>query len=144
MLLFSHSVMSDTLWPPCPAARQAALSLTISQSLLKFMSWWYHPLFTNVTYITLHSSQLLSFISDSHHIHKKKVMKSVLCLAWVHFLSLYLDCHWQECQAKNPRCSSDFTMCKCVTWKMFRKVALFFFFFQKKMIINYQQSFVKC
>ena len=33
---------------------------------------------------------------------------------------------WQECQAKNPRCSSDFTMCKCVTWKMFRKVAHFF------------------
>ena len=33
----SHSVMSESLWPP-PAARQASRSITNSQSLLKLMS----------------------------------------------------------------------------------------------------------
>ena len=47
LLLFSHSVMSDSLWPPWIAADQASLSFTISWSLLKFMSvklvmsWWW-------------------------------------------------------------------------------------------------------
>ena len=36
-LLFSHSVMPDSA-APCTAARQASLSFTISQSLLKLMS----------------------------------------------------------------------------------------------------------
>ena len=35
---FSRSVMSDSLWPPWIAARQASLSITKSQSLLKLMS----------------------------------------------------------------------------------------------------------
>ena len=34
-LLFSHSVVSDSLLPPWTAACQASLSFTISQSLLK-------------------------------------------------------------------------------------------------------------
>ena len=37
LLLFSCSVMSDSLWPPWTAARQASLSFSISQSLLKVM-----------------------------------------------------------------------------------------------------------
>ena len=37
LLLFSHQVMSNSV-TPCPAAAQASLSLTISQSLPKFMS----------------------------------------------------------------------------------------------------------
>ena len=37
-LLFSHSVVSDSLRPPWTAARQASLSITNSQSLLKLMS----------------------------------------------------------------------------------------------------------
>ena len=35
---FSHSVVSDSLWPPWIAAHQASLSITNSRSLLKFMS----------------------------------------------------------------------------------------------------------
>ena len=35
---FSHSVMSDSLWPPWTAARQACLSITNSWSLPKLMS----------------------------------------------------------------------------------------------------------
>ena len=35
---FSPSVMSDSLRPPCTAARQASLSITNSWSLLKLMS----------------------------------------------------------------------------------------------------------
>ena len=35
---FSHSVMSDFLWPPWTTARQASLSITNSRSLLKLMS----------------------------------------------------------------------------------------------------------
>ena len=35
---FSRSVVSDSLWPPWTAARQASLSITNSQSLLKLMS----------------------------------------------------------------------------------------------------------
>ena len=38
LLLFSHSVVSVSLWPPWTAACQAPLSFTISQSLLKFKS----------------------------------------------------------------------------------------------------------
>ena len=38
MLLFSHSVISDSLPAPWMAARQASLSFIISQSLLKLMS----------------------------------------------------------------------------------------------------------
>ena len=35
---FSCSVVSDSLWPPWTAARQASLSITSSRSLLKLMS----------------------------------------------------------------------------------------------------------
>ena len=35
---FSHSVVSNSLWPPWTAARQASLSFTNSQSPPKFMS----------------------------------------------------------------------------------------------------------
>ena len=38
LLLFSCSVVSDSLWPPWTAAHQASLSFTISWSLLKLMS----------------------------------------------------------------------------------------------------------
>ena len=38
LLLFSHSVLSDSLQPPWTAEDQASLSFTISQSLLKLMS----------------------------------------------------------------------------------------------------------
>ena len=38
LLLFSSSVMSNSLWPPWTAARQASLSFTVSWSLLKLMS----------------------------------------------------------------------------------------------------------
>ena len=34
---FSHSVVSNSLWPPCSAAHQASLSITNSWSLLKLM-----------------------------------------------------------------------------------------------------------
>ena len=36
-VLFSRSVVSDSLWPPRTAARQASLSITNSWSFLKFM-----------------------------------------------------------------------------------------------------------
>ena len=35
---FTHSVMSDSLWPPWTAAHQASMSITNSWSLLKLMS----------------------------------------------------------------------------------------------------------
>ena len=38
LVLLSRSVVSNSLWPHGLAAHQASLSLTISQSLLKFMS----------------------------------------------------------------------------------------------------------
>ena len=38
LLLFSHSVLSDSLQPPWTAEDKASLSFTISQSLLKLMS----------------------------------------------------------------------------------------------------------
>ena len=37
LLLFSRSVMSDSLWTPWTVARQTSWSFTSSQSLLKFM-----------------------------------------------------------------------------------------------------------
>ena len=38
MLLFSHSVLSNSLWPPWTAALQASLSFTVFRSLFKLMS----------------------------------------------------------------------------------------------------------
>ena len=38
LLLFSHSVLSDSLWPPWTAACQASLSFISSWSLLRLMS----------------------------------------------------------------------------------------------------------
>ena len=38
ILLFSHLVVSDSLWPPWTAEHQTSLSFTVSQSLLKLMS----------------------------------------------------------------------------------------------------------
>jgi len=38
LLLFSHQVVSNSLWPPKTAAHQASISLKISQSFPKFMS----------------------------------------------------------------------------------------------------------
>ena len=38
LLLFSHSVVSDSLWPPWTAAHQVSLSFTLSWSLIKLMS----------------------------------------------------------------------------------------------------------
>jgi len=38
LLLFSHSVVSNSLWPPWTAIYQAYLSFSISWSLLKLMS----------------------------------------------------------------------------------------------------------
>ena len=35
---FSRSVVSDSLWPPWTAVRQASLSITNSRSLLKLLS----------------------------------------------------------------------------------------------------------
>ena len=37
LLLFSHAVMSESLWPPWTAAHQAWLLFTVSQRLLKLM-----------------------------------------------------------------------------------------------------------
>ena len=39
LLLFSHRVVSNFLWPPWAASHQASLCFSISQSLLKFMSF---------------------------------------------------------------------------------------------------------
>ena len=38
LLLFSHSVVSDSLWSPWTAAHQVSLSFTLSWSLIKLMS----------------------------------------------------------------------------------------------------------
>ena len=38
LLLFSHSVVSDSLWPPWTAAHQVSLSFTLSWSLIKLIS----------------------------------------------------------------------------------------------------------
>ena len=40
LLLFSRSVVSDSLWSPWTAARQASLSFTISQNFLKLQNSW--------------------------------------------------------------------------------------------------------
>ena len=64
---FSHSLVSDSLWPPWTAAWQDSLSITKSWSLLKLLSikscppssWWCHP--TISSSIVLFSSCLQSF-----------------------------------------------------------------------------------
>ena len=63
MLLFSRSVMSNSLPPPWTAACQAPLSFTISRSLFKFMwlSWW---CYLTISSSTTHSPH--SFILSQH------------------------------------------------------------------------------
>ena len=64
---FSHSLVSDSLWPPWTAAWQDSLSITKSWSLLKLLSikscppssWWCHP--TISSSVVPFSSYLQSF-----------------------------------------------------------------------------------
>jgi len=78
-LLFSHSVVSDSLWPPWTAAHQASLPFTISCSSLKFMSIeWIddaiqqsHPRLFPSPALNLSQHQgLFQWVSSSHHVCK--------------------------------------------------------------------------
>ena len=77
MLLFSHSVMSDSLWPhelqhvrlPCPSASPGTCSNPCP------LSQWYHP--TISSSVVPFSSHLLSFPASGSF-----PMKSALCIRW--------------------------------------------------------------
>ena len=80
LLLLSHSVVSDSLWP---AAHQASLSLTISQSLLKLMS--IESVMLSNHLILCHPLLLLPSIFPSIRVFSNE---SVLCIRWPKYWSL--------------------------------------------------------
>ena len=78
---FSHSVMSNSLWPPWTGC-QASLSITNSQSLLKLMSIkWVMPSNHLILCCPL---LLLPWIFLSIRVFPKK---SVLCIWWLKYWS---------------------------------------------------------
>ena len=80
LLLLSHSVVSDSLWP---AVHQASLSLTISQSLLKLMS--IESVMLSNHLILCPPLLLLPSIFPSIRVFSNE---SVLCIRWPKYWSL--------------------------------------------------------
>ena len=75
-------VMSNSLWPPWTAARQASLSFTISQSLLKLMS--IELLMPSNHLILCHPLLLLTSIFPSIRVFSNE---SALCIRWPKYWS---------------------------------------------------------
>ena len=82
LLLFSHSVMSNSLWPHGLQHCQASLSFTISQSLLKFM---FIELVMPLNHLILcHSLFLLPSIFANIKVFPNE---SALCIRWPKYWS---------------------------------------------------------
>ena len=79
---FSHSVMSDSLWPPWTAALQASLSINNSQSLLKLMS--IESVMPSNHLILCHPLLLPASIFPSIRVFSNE---SVLCISWPKYWS---------------------------------------------------------
>ena len=77
VLLFSHSLVSDSLWPQWISAHQASLSFTISQSLVKLTST--EVMMTSNHLILCHPLLLLPSIFPSIRVFSNK---SVLFIRW--------------------------------------------------------------
>ena len=82
LLLFSHSVTSNSLWPPRTAARQASLSFTIFRSLLKFMS--IESVISSSHLILCHTLLFLPSIFPSIGVFSNEL---VLCIWWPKYWS---------------------------------------------------------
>ena len=79
---FSHSVVSDSLWPPWTAAYQAFLSITNSWSLLKLRS--IESVMPSNHLILCHLLLLLPSIFPSIRVFSNE---SVLCIRWSKYWS---------------------------------------------------------
>ena len=80
--LFSHSVVSSSLWSQWTAARQASLSFTISQSLFKLMS--IESAMPSNYLILCHPFLLLTSIFPSILVFSNE---SALCIRWPKYWS---------------------------------------------------------
>ena len=78
----SHSVVSDSLWPPWTATCQASLSITNSRSLLKLMSMELVMPFNHL--ILCHPLLLLPSLFPSIRVFSNE---SVLCIRWPKYWS---------------------------------------------------------
>ena len=81
-LLCSHSVVSDSLWPPGTIAHKASLSCSISLSLLKLMS--IESVMPSKNLILCHPLNLLPSIFPSITVFPNK---SALCIRWPEYWS---------------------------------------------------------
>ena len=113
---FSHSDQSDFLWPPWTTARQASLSITNSQSLLKLMSiesvmpsnhlLLCHPLL--LPHLSQHQG-LFQWVSSSHQVAKELEFQldhqSFQCIVRTDFLKDGLagsPCSSRDSQESSP------------------------------------------
>ena len=83
---FSHSVVSNSLWPPWIAARQASLSITNSRSLPKVMS--IEPVMPSSHLILCHPLLLLPPIPPSIRVFSNE---STLHIRWTKYWSFSLS-----------------------------------------------------
>ena len=83
LLLFSRSVMSDSLRPPWTAAHQAFLSFTISLSLLKLMS--FDSVMPSNHLVLCHPLLLLPSIFPSIRVFSNDEL--ALCIRWPNYWS---------------------------------------------------------
>ena len=79
---FSHSVMSNSLWPPWTVALQASLSITNSRSLLKLTS--IELVMPSNHLILCHPLLLLPSIFPSIRVFSNE---AVLCIRWPEYWS---------------------------------------------------------
>ena len=79
---FSRSVVSNSLWPPWTAARQASLSITNAQSLLKLMS--VESMMPSNHLILCHRLLLPPSVFHSIRVFSEE---SVLCIRWPKYWS---------------------------------------------------------
>ena len=82
LLLFSYSVVSDSLWPPWTAGCQASLSFTIFQSLFKLMS--IEPVMPSNYFTFCHPLVLLLSVFSSIRVFSSE---STLHIKWLKYWS---------------------------------------------------------
>ena len=97
LLLFSHSVMSDSLATPWTVAHQASLFFTISLSLLKLMS--IEPVMPSSHLLLCHSLLLLPSIFPSIRVFSNEL---ALCIRW--------SAYWSFSTSSSNDCSGWFPL----------------------------------
>ena len=137
---FSHSVMSESLWSPWAAARQASLSITNSWSLFKLMYWVSDAISSSVIPFSSHlqyfpasgSFQMSQFFASGGQSTGVSASASVLPMNIQDWFPLWWTA-WISLQSKGLAIIKKFTENKC-WWGCGEKGTLFYYWWESKLI----------